>query len=908
MMTKYSKAVGPKLYPVLVLVLSLTTLLIVNSLYLSTVTFYEWFTDTSIQDVFYLWMFLLHLILGIALIAPFLIYAFIHAKNTRSYRNKTAKRAGYFMLVSAIIILITGILLTRFDSGFEAFNSQYRSLLYWLHVILPIVGLWLFVLHRLSGRKINLKPGKWVVLISMAGILGYISLQIINQQDPIKSDVFEPTFSTTRSGQFMPANRLNNNDFCVSCHEDFHDQWLSSAHHFSSFNNVAYAFSVNNTKAALVKRDGHAQSARLCASCHDPVLLFSGQFDDLTEAQQSSADATAGITCSACHLIDEISSHRGNGDYQIAAPTEYPLTQAKTVPLKWVNQLLIKSKPEHHKTTYLKPLHETTEFCSTCHKVSLPESLNDYRWLRGQNHYDSFLLSGVSGHKVTSFYYPKKAKEACQDCHMPAADSTDIAAKYDTETGQRFISNHAFDVANTALRYLNNMPLDENSSQLLKNSVGVDLFGLKSMQDSDGSDMQVNHGQALSVQAGQTYQLDVVLKTQKLGHAFTQGTADSNQIWLELAMYQGDQLISLNGGINEQGELNPFTYHVNAYVIDKDGNRIMMRNPEDIYATLYNHQIPPGAAAVIHYQVDVPKDISGQLRLEAKLFYRKFNTTYYRAFMKNPELKNDLPVVMIGENSMQINIAEPSANDSAAIKWQRWNDYGIALMRGSEYKQAIDAFEQVVNLGRAEGLINLVRVHLKEGQLELAQQQLTAAQSYSDYPYPWHLDYFTGKINFLNGRLDQAITSFHKVLDSNYPEAVEANFDFSKDYEFLTEVAQTYLQMAVTDPQSSTWLDQAEKMYQTILSINSEWAAAYYGLFRIAKMTGDAETAVQMNKMYQYYKIDDQNMDRAIHAARALDPAADKAANRVVIYSTEPDPAYPLTLEQYRTTTEIIIL
>ncbi|MDZ7749293.1 MAG: hypothetical protein U5K43_11075 [Halofilum sp. (in: g-proteobacteria)] len=41
--------------------------------------------------------------------------------------------------------------------------------------------------------------------------------------------------------------------------------------------------------------------------------------------------------------------------------------------------------------------------------MHIPEAVNDYKWIRGQNHYDSFLLSGVSGHGVSSFYYPPRA-------------------------------------------------------------------------------------------------------------------------------------------------------------------------------------------------------------------------------------------------------------------------------------------------------------------------------------------------------------------------------------------------------------------------------------------------------------------------------------------------------------------
>ena len=89
---------------------------------------------------------------------------------------------------------------------------------------------------------------------------------------------------------------------------------------------------------------------------------------------------------------------------------------------------------DFHRRTFLKPLHESAEFCGSCHKVHLPEELNGYRWLRGQNHYDSFLLSGVSGHGVQSFYYPDRAEPNCNGCHMELIESDDFGAKrYDDD-------------------------------------------------------------------------------------------------------------------------------------------------------------------------------------------------------------------------------------------------------------------------------------------------------------------------------------------------------------------------------------------------------------------------------------------------------------------------------------------
>ena len=168
---------------------------------------------------------------------------------------------------------------------------------------------------------------------------------------------------------------------------------MNSVHKVSSFNNQSYSFAVNNAREFLKERDGNHDGARFCAACHDPVLMFSGEFDkDMDFTGTELGDA--GITCTACHAISNINSVKGNGAYTLDIPEPYPFTYSELPFLQWVNATLIKAKPDFHKNSYLKPLHKTAEFCSVCHKVSIPEEFNKYKWLRGQNHYDSFGLSG----------------------------------------------------------------------------------------------------------------------------------------------------------------------------------------------------------------------------------------------------------------------------------------------------------------------------------------------------------------------------------------------------------------------------------------------------------------------------------------------------------------------------------
>ena len=105
-----------------------------------------------------------------------------------------------------------------------------------------------------------------------------------------------------------------------------------------------------------------------------------------------------------------------------------------------------------HKKTFMNPVIKDSKFCSTCHKVGLPIGVTHYKdFVRGQNHYDPYLLSGVSGHGAQSFYYPDVAKSTCVECHMELKPSTDFGAKDFDGSGGREIHDHFFLGANTGL-------------------------------------------------------------------------------------------------------------------------------------------------------------------------------------------------------------------------------------------------------------------------------------------------------------------------------------------------------------------------------------------------------------------------------------------------------------------------
>lgn len=910
---RYVPAVGPRLRKLLYVLFGLFTLLSVNAVYLGTITFSEWLSGKTYQDYFYQYMFLAHLVLGLLIVVPVIVYGVIHIRNAHNRPNRRAVNVGYALFAVAILLLVSGLVLTRGLPLIEIRQPQARSLAYWLHVITPVLAIWLFVLHRLAGPRMNWRLGG--VVAGVAAIFAVVML-VLQAQDPRQwnqegpesgEQYFFPSLARTATGNFIPAETMMMDGYCQQCHADTHEKWSHSVHKFASFNNPAYLFSVRNTREFALERDGTVQASRFCAGCHDLVPFFSGAFDEPDFDDVNHPTAQAGITCTGCHAITHVNSPRGNADYTIEEPLHYPFATSENEALQWVNQLLVKAKPAFHKKTFLKPLHQTPEFCGTCHKVHLAEEFNGYKWLRGQNHYDPYHLSGVSGHGITSFYYPPKAEHNCNGCHMPTHDSDDFGAK-DVD-GRLQVHNHQFPSANTAIPYLTGMPewVNDAHRDMLEGSLRIDLFGVREGGHIDGPLIAPLRPNVPTLEPGKTYLVELVLRTMTLGHIFTQGTADSNEIWVDVSAQTEGRLVGRSGGLDStDGAVDPWSHFVNAYVIDRDGNRIDRRNPEDIFVPLYSNQIPPGAADVVHFVLDVPEDAGNSLTVSAALQYRKFDANFMKLFQGEDFTYNDLPITTIATDRITFPVGETAtpltdAEAPAIPEWQRWNDFGIGLFRkggSGQLRQAEEAFSMVESLKRPEGPLNLARVYLREGRLEEAVVALERAANHEPPAYPWSVAWFTARVNAENGYLDEAIAGYRTLVETRFQEARDREFDFGQDYRLLNELAVTLFERAqqypAGSPDAERDLREAAEWYGQTLTIDPENASAHYGLAQIWARLGDAELSSRHRRLHGKYRVDDNARDRAARLAREKNPAADHAADAVVLYELQREGAYEL--------------
>jgi tetratricopeptide (TPR) repeat protein len=911
---QYIPAVGPKLRKLLYVVLGLFAVLTFNAVYLGTITFSEWITGKTYQDYFYQYMFLLHLALGLLVIVPVVVYGIIHIRNAHDRPNRRAVRVGYALFALALTLLTSGLVLTRGLPLVEIRQPVARELAYWLHVIAPLLVAWLFILHRLAGPRINWRFGG-----AVAGLTAIfaVAMLLLQAQDPRQWNMagpasgeqyFFPSLARTATGNFIPAKTLMMDSYCEQCHEDSHEKWSNSAHRFASFNNPAYLFSVRNTRKFSLERDGNVQASRFCAGCHDLVPFFSGAFDDPDFDDVNHPTSQAGITCTGCHAITHLNSNRGNSDYTIEEPLHYPFTFSDNPFLRWVNRSLVKAKPEFHKKTFLKPLHKTPEFCAGCHKVHLAPEFNHYKWLRGQDHYDPYHLSGVSGHGIKSFYYPPKAEHNCTGCHMPLQASDDFGAKPFDGKGVLQVHDHQFPSANTAIPKLLKMPswVNDEQRKFLQDTVRVDIVALRDGGTIDGELIGPIRPQVPVLQPGATYLVEVVIRTMKLGHIFTQGTADSNEVWLDIAASSGGRIIGRSGGLDARtGAVDPWSHFINAYVIDRDGNRIDRRNPEHIFTALYSHQIPPGAADSVHFVLHVPEDAGPDVTLQARLQYRKFDTTYMRQFQDDKFTYNNLPITTVNSDRVVLPVAGRGTADTTQARdiptWQRWNDYGIGLLRKGgpgQLRQAEEVFQRVEDLGRPDGPLNLARLYIREGRLDEAVDALRRAADHDPPAYPWSVAYFTAVVNRQNGYLDKALEGYADVINTQFQEARKREFDFSQDFTLLNEYAQTLFDRAKlerNDPgRRNEYLRQAEQWFLRVLALDSENAEAHYGLSQVCARLGEPEEEQAHRALYAKYKVDDNARDRAIVLARQKSAPANHAAEAIVLYDLQRPGAYEL--------------
>jgi len=622
-------------------------------------------------NVFYAGVVLLHAIAGV--ITTLLAIRFLY----RNFVEATPlSRVGWIMLFAGAVV---GLLLIKTGTP----RSEWRLL--YAHILLSLAGVG--ILFAVWSPWLRLRPVlRCAISLLLLAVLGFGAKYVRESRWRRQARIENPTIAPANmngegdgpEGPFFPSSAqvygkekipskfFMESDSCKRCHQDIYNQWFSSAHHFSSFNNQWYRKSIEYMQDTI-----GTKPSKWCGGCHDPAVLYSGLMDTPIKQVVHRPEAQAGLGCMMCHSIAHVKSTMGQGDFYLEYPTLHELAATRNPVVRWMHDFLVELNPEPHRRVFLKPFmrDQTAEFCSGCHKVHLDVPVNHYRWIRGFNEYDNWQASGVSGQGARSFYYPPKPAQ-CADCHMPLTRSSDQG------NIDGFVHSHRFPGANTALPTAN-----EDSEQLkvtedfLKNSIlSVDIFALAPAGDevsrapagrseisttfAVGEEAETKitpapEGQLVPITAplnrvlpivrrGDTVRVDVVVRTRRIGHFFPGGTVDAYDTWLELKGTDDNGQVVFWSGMVEDGGKGPVEKGAHFYrslQVDAHGNPINKRNAWATRAVVYVHLIPPGAADTVHYRLQVPENAGGKITLHARLCYRKFawwNTQFSFAGMPDP--------------------------------------------------------------------------------------------------------------------------------------------------------------------------------------------------------------------------------------------------------------------------------
>jgi tetratricopeptide (TPR) repeat protein len=714
---------------------------------------------------------------------------------------------------------------------------------------------------------------------------------------------FFPSSAQVYGRRKIPSKFFMESDSCKRCHEDIYNQWYSSVHHFSSFNNQWYRKSIEYMQDTI-----GTKPSKWCGGCHDPAVLYAGLMDTPIKQIVHTPPAQAGLGCMMCHSIAEVKSTMGQGDFYLEYPELHELAASKNPVVRYMHDFLVKLNPEPHRRAFLKPFMrtQTAEFCSSCHKVHLDVPVNSYRWFRGFNEYDNWQASGVSGQGARSFYYPKKPQQ-CADCHMPLTPSKDMG----NINGN--VHSHRFPGANTAL------PVANDDAEQLKATVdflksgilSVDIFALSPAAQAEckastsgetelsttfavgeEAELKVTPGAGGEVapvtaplnrvhpvvRRGDTVRVDVVVRTKKIGHFFPGGTVDAYDTWLELkGTDEKGQTVFWSGKAEDDGKgpVEQGAHFYRSLQVDAHGNPINKRNAWATRAVVYVRLIPPGAADTVHYRVHIPENASNKITLHARLCYRKFawwGTQF--SFAGQPDASHpeqvaagyddrkftldatltgvsakeekipDIPIVAIAEDEVSLQVADrkaPIPAPTVDLKAEDWQ-------RWNDY-----------------GIGLFLQGDTKAAQL--AFQKVTEIDSGN--PDGW---VNIGRAAVQEGDMDRARIVLEKALALSpdlarahffYAKVLRADGNYDQAADHLRKVVRQYPRdrVALNDLGRILFLKRqyadAVKVLQSVLAIDPEDLQAHYNLMLCYNGLGDEKMAKEHQARYLRFKADE---------------------------------------------------
>lgn len=806
-----------------------------------------------------------HLVLGVLATVGLLGFALPHAL-AHGTRARAAVTRGAALFVMIAVVVLTGLV-----PLVSSPDAPLRSPIAWtLHVLGGAAIVLLYALHRRKGSR-ELAAARLAGAVGATLVVGALLIaadHVISPRAEIqgRSDTdaspFAPSRATTSSGGVLAdSTPIADVAACGRCHARITKEWRRSAHRHASFTNPFYGGAIE----AMRERYTPTQ-IQWCAGCHDPALLFTGKIASGEFDADTDPDARAGLTCLTCHAAD-VHDTLGNGGYIQLLHRSYEWERSGHPFLRKAHDILLQAKPDGHVTGLRRPGIDSGAFCSACHKAEIERTLNDWRWLRAQDTYDSWDDSGAPRHNIRSFHHPLEAR-SCRDCHMPlVADPKDPSAD-----GNGLVFSHLFAVANTALPFLRgDEAMIAAQRAMLRTACRLDVMAVSLDPEGNASRRRqfVPAARARpAVRTGETIEVHVVIRNRGVGHSFPTGTIDSNEIWVRFEAAVGSAApFWVSGAIDpETGRVDPGAEQYRSYVADRHGRRMAHRVGSDIRTRVTARVLGPGASEVVRYRLRVPATATGTLRLRATLRYRKFMRPFIDFLFPDDKVieyrlddgrvrtvdLTQLPIVDMagGELTLPVTVtgtrgpAPPASEVADSGDLIPLNDLGVAYLLQGDPDAAREVFQEVVRVdpGYVDGWINLARTHVARALWDEASAALDEARRLA--PGSVKPRFFEGEVHRLRADYPAAEAAFRDVL-VRWPRERMA----------LRHLAQALYEQ-------DRW-EEALAVLDRLFAIDEADARGWFWAARALRLLGREEEARAAEHRFERYRDDDEEPLRA---------------------------------------------
>lgn len=645
-------------------------------------------------------MVLMHTVLGLVLILPFMWYQFSHWQFYRKIPVTHIKLSGYFSMIAVVVAAVSGLVLT-FQAGFQTRISYGWDMVHIVSTFALIVALLphllTIVVRNLKARRTTTASSTLTSIVGAQKKFGINTLYImvfcfaamilvIYAYEPVKMNdnfpadysylhgedqPFYPSLAKTNTGGAFDSRTMGGSAACgrEGCHTEIYQEWNVSAHRYAAMD-----VSFLKVQDVMAEQNG-AETTRYCGGCHDPISLFSGAKNVFNDELTNLTGYQEGISCIVCHSIQE-TDVQGNANFVVAQPERYMLEYSENKAGQFVSDFLIRSYPKQHVESLQNRLFKSPEYCAACHKQFIDEEINKVGWVQLQNQYDNWRKS-----RWNAPGDPEKTVE-CRECHMPLTDSIDPASGDDLDYNRTPTDgkhrNHRFIAANQFMPLALNLEGAEEHVALtekwLQGKIEIPEIAHKWQA---GPAVPVELVVPDSVAPGESISIEALITNNKVGHDFPTGPLDIIQAWVEVVVKdQSGRVIFESGKRDEEHFIEPGSFIFKAEPVDQYGNLIDRHNLWEMVGVRYRRALFPGFSdkasykfscpAILvdtdstntkreldeHFEINVPDRVTS-LHVSAKLLYRKADQ-FLLNFLFGEDSGMTAPITMLSQDEKTI--------------------------------------------------------------------------------------------------------------------------------------------------------------------------------------------------------------------------------------------------------------